>query len=213
MALLFEDEEAARKIFERWRERFGKSDRDEEIFLAVIRNLRGESPHHYIMMITSKHPEEEEREPGQLIVVASRSMTMTPDDSTNLNLFLEDYGQSRAYFLLPAVLRSGKPKLISDLAIMKCQISVKDASNVGEGDIEAMALRMRGKPSAHLMRRLSPKARRSTMARSPHSRTCSRKSANGLSACEARLARGRVCSALRSGPFFAHRSCSRSTRQ
>jgi hypothetical protein len=78
------DKEAARKIFERWRVRFGHSDANEEIYLGIVRHLPQQNPHHYLMLITSKHPDADERDPSQLIVTAIRSMTMTPDSATNI---------------------------------------------------------------------------------------------------------------------------------
>jgi hypothetical protein len=39
LALLFTDGEAARKIFERWRERFGAVDEQDEIYVAIVRGI------------------------------------------------------------------------------------------------------------------------------------------------------------------------------
>lgn len=49
------------------------------------------------------------------------------------------------FYLLPAVIADGAPELMPELAILKSDISIKDAANVGERDIEAMELRRRGK--------------------------------------------------------------------
>jgi hypothetical protein len=43
-------------------------------------------------------------------------------------------------YLLPAVIKNAEPELTPDLALLKRQLSVKDASNVDENDIESMAL-------------------------------------------------------------------------
>jgi hypothetical protein len=149
IAFMFGDQEAARKIFERWRERFGSSDADEEIYFAIVRHLPEQSPHHYIMLITSKHPDADERDPNQLIVTASRSTTMTPDSAMNLERFLEFYRQVGEFYLLPAVITNGVPTVIQELALLKRQISVKDAANVSDQDIEGMVVRrtMAGKRS------------------------------------------------------------------
>jgi hypothetical protein len=72
IAFMFRDKGAARKIFERWRERFGSSDANEEIYLAIVRHLPEKNPHHYIMLITSKHPDADERDPNQSIMGSSR---------------------------------------------------------------------------------------------------------------------------------------------
>jgi len=91
MAFMFEGREAARKIFERWRERFGARDANEEIYLAIVRRLPEQNPCHYIMMITSNRPDDGKHDRSQSIVVTTRSTTMTPDSATNLERFLDDY--------------------------------------------------------------------------------------------------------------------------
>jgi hypothetical protein len=143
MAFMFEDREAARKIFERWRARFGTSDANEEIYLAIVRHLPKQDPNHYILLVTSKFPNAEESGPKQIILTASRSMTMTPDSGANLEGFLDAYEQSGSFYLLPAVIGDGVPEPMPELALAKRHISVKDAASIGEHDIEAMALRIR----------------------------------------------------------------------
>jgi hypothetical protein len=77
-------------------------------------------------------------------MIASRSMTMTPDSATNLQQFLHAYGQFGEFYLLPAVITDGAPEVMQELALLKRHISVKDAASVGEHDVEAMALWRRG---------------------------------------------------------------------
>ncbi|SDR60989.1 hypothetical protein SAMN05519103_07242 [Rhizobiales bacterium GAS113] len=141
MAFMFENREGARRIFERWRERFGPSDKDEEIYLSVVRHLPEQNRHHYIIMVTSRLPEEAERKPDQTFVVANRSITMEPQNDVNLDRFLHLYQRWGAFYLMPAVLAGvGEPELLTELAIPKRTLSIKEAADVGEGDIEAMAL-------------------------------------------------------------------------
>src|ERR1700704_1317221 len=82
MAFLFEDMAAARKIFERWRERFGAEDASEEI--GIIRDLPDTNPHHYCVQIASKDPISRGIGTKSSVMVATRSMTMEPNDSRNL---------------------------------------------------------------------------------------------------------------------------------
>ncbi len=143
LALVFNKEVATRKIFERWRERFGDRDRNEAIYLAVIRKLPKTNPSHYVMLITSKRPDIGEREAHTSFIVSTRSMTMTPDTTRNLDQFLEMYLEFGGYYLLPAVMKNGQPEILRDLGIVKRHLSIKDASDVEEHDIEAIALRQR----------------------------------------------------------------------
>lgn len=140
IALLFTDKDAARKIFERWRERFGPVDKNEEIYVAIIRAISTEYPFHYKVMITSR-PQDEDVGAAKAFMVASRFQTMEPDSNLNLERFLADYGRTRAYALLPAIWDGGEmPDLIFDQAILKRQLSIKSAKAIGPQDLEMMAL-------------------------------------------------------------------------
>jgi hypothetical protein len=67
--------------------------------------------------------------------------TMHAESDVNLSRFLSIYGRSRAYLLLPAILKGGAPEFLPELAILKRELSVKTASEVNEHDLEAIALR------------------------------------------------------------------------
>jgi len=141
MAFLFKNEEGGRKIFERWKERFGTKDEDEEIFLSIIRKLPEQNEHHYCTLITSKLPKTDNLKPNRIVTMASRSMVMEPDNDINLKMFLELYHRFGMFYILPAILGdSGKPEFIFDLAILKHNVTVKLAADVGDHDIEAHAL-------------------------------------------------------------------------
>ncbi len=142
IALMFRDRDAGRKIFERWRERFGSADENEEIYLAIIRHLPGQDPSNYVFLVTSNIASER-RDASQSIIVASRSMTMTPESPANLQHFLEAYEQFGRFLIMPAVIVNGSLETMTELAILKRAISVKEAENVSEQDLETMALQLR----------------------------------------------------------------------
>lgn len=144
IALLFEDEKAARHIFGRWRERFGEVDREHDIHVAIIRDHDPHHPTHYIMQIAAKLPEKVEFESGQSFVLGSRCIENTPPDNVNLDSFLASLAEHGCFGLMPAIVKSGivgEPDLLTDLVVMKRDVSVKRAADVAETDIEAMALR------------------------------------------------------------------------
>jgi hypothetical protein len=143
VAFLFENEEGARKIFERWRERFGTQDKNEEISLSIIRQLPKRSKHHYCILITSKLPEAGDCNPDQILSMATRSMVMEPNDDINLDTFLKSYNNFGKFNLMPAVLNeNGEPELLFDLSILKNKLNVKLAENINAHDVEAIALRV-----------------------------------------------------------------------
>lgn len=141
IALMFTNEEAARKIFERWHERFGSTDKNEDIYLAVVRGISADYPAHYRVLITSRISPEEAEGKGKLFFMTSRIQTMHAESDANLNRFLNAYSRAGAYLLVPAVLKAGVPEFVTELAVLKRKLSVKAASEVNQHDLEAMALR------------------------------------------------------------------------
>lgn len=143
MALMFKDRDAATRIFERWRERFGSEDREEEIHIGIVRRFSAEHPTHYGMVITSKIP----RDPGdsRIAMLASRSLTMEPSDDVNLRGFLDLYKKVGAYLLMPIMMVPGQPpEFIDGLYLLKRSLHVKMAADVGPSDLENMFLKLRG---------------------------------------------------------------------
>jgi hypothetical protein len=66
---------------------------------------------------------------------------MHTESDANLSRFLGIYNSARVYLLLPAIWKgTDPPEFLPDLAIGKRNLSVKDASEIGEHDVEAMAL-------------------------------------------------------------------------
>lgn len=133
---------AARLIFERWRERFGKRDTNHEISISIIRRLPGHPPTHYAIQITSRRPDDGEWERGTLYQAVNRVHVVEPDDDANLEGFLERYRAFGCYILAPAVLSRPEPDILEDLFILKRDITIVDAADVGEHDVEMTALEL-----------------------------------------------------------------------
>ena len=142
IALLFTDYDAGKKIFERWRDRFGRIDEEEDIYLAIVRGISAENPAHYRVLITSRIRPKDELPGKQQMIIAARINTMHAESDVNLARFLEAYGRAGGYALLPAIWKgTGEPKLLLDLSILKRKLIVKDASEIAHNDIEAMAVK------------------------------------------------------------------------
>jgi hypothetical protein len=146
MALMFRNADAATRIFERWRERFGERDEAEEIYIAIIRQYSSAHPAHYGMVVTSRLPDTDlDTQTGQPMVV-SRSLSMEPADDANLSRFLTDYQRFGAYLLMAMVLPEGQaqPVLLKHLPVLKRSLSVKLAADVRPVDPEISFLELRG---------------------------------------------------------------------
>ena len=148
IALMFTDADAARKIFERWRERFGEIDKQDDIYFAIIRGFSVENPAYYKVLITSPFASDKVSYNGQEIMVASRIQTMQTESDVNLNRFLKAYRIKGCYVLLPAIWRrTGGPEFLADLGILKRRLSIKMASDISKNDIEIVALHPGGTSS------------------------------------------------------------------
>lgn len=149
IALMFTDEDAAKKIFTRWHERFGQADKQDEIYLAIVRGISVENPAHYRVLITSRLPPDDSETGDQILMLASRVQTMEAESDVNLRRFIDAYSRSKTYLLVPARLKRGEPpELLLGFSILKRALSVKTASEVEANDVEAMALGSRRGPVA-----------------------------------------------------------------
>ena len=141
MALTFTNGEAARAIFANWTGRFGRTDTDEQIYMAVVQGVSEERPQDYNVMVCSKPPDEKTVGGAKHYFIVSRGKTMTPPSDANLSYFLSVFEQVGAYILAPAVKTlDGMPDILLELGLMKRQLSLKLASEIGPNDLERMVL-------------------------------------------------------------------------
>ena len=140
IALAFENQDAAEKIFTRWRNRFGPHDLKDVIYIAIIKDIPSASPFHYQLLVTSCPPDDVESTTNRPTVVASRHTRVTPDSPTNLNRFLKEYQQKGVYGLAPAVFKQGNVEPLTHLAILKRRLIVRNYDDIGPNDIEVIAV-------------------------------------------------------------------------
>lgn len=143
MMLLFTNRAAAEKIFERWKARVGNRDSNDEIQVSIIRKIPGLDVNHYRILIFGKPPTDNESAVDEhSLVIISRSKTMEPTSSVNLGRFLEDYNRFGCYVIAPAIVSDVvDPWPIENLQILKRNLVIKDAADIGEHDLEKMAFR------------------------------------------------------------------------
>jgi hypothetical protein len=141
--LVFSDEEAGRKIFTHWRKELGKTDKRERLRLTVIRGIDAKNPHRYRVLITANPEISGSGDPSKLMFMMSRIHTMSPSSDSNLRAFLDNYHASGSFLLVPGLFRgaSAPPELFYDHGILKRDIRVRDAWQIGPNDPDAVALR------------------------------------------------------------------------
>ncbi|OUS37254.1 hypothetical protein A9Q94_06535 [Rhodobacterales bacterium 56_14_T64] len=143
IGLIFTDRTMAEAIFRGWVDLIGSIDNDEIIRFALLRGIDKNNVHHYRTHISKNHesiPENSNQD--RMFMSMSRLHTMKPSNSTNLDGFLELYHRIGAFYLIPAVMSSsGNPEMLTDLAILKRGLVVRDAWQVGRHDEDVIAVK------------------------------------------------------------------------
>lgn len=139
LMIFYKDIDTGKKIFDNWIERFGRVDSKESIKIDIIKGINKNNPSHYKVHITSKLDANVGK--TNLFVIASRFNTMTPDDLTNINNFEKFYNQVKRFVILPVKFDTGKQlEPLFDKAIMKTEISIKYAWEIGEHDMSKVVI-------------------------------------------------------------------------
>ena len=146
IALAFENQDAAEKIFERWLKRFGTHDLEDVIYISIIKGISSTNPFHYQLLVTSRPPDDIESTTNRPTVFACRHTTVMPDSHKNLDRFLKEYQQKGVYGLAPAVFNEGNVEPLTHLAILKRRLIVRKYDDIGPNDIEVVAVPHRFKP-------------------------------------------------------------------
>lgn len=147
VALIFSNEEAAAKIFERWRRGIAPYDEQDRIRLSIIRHLPDNDPFFYSVQLSANAlPGELEKD--QVIGFTTRSLVVQAKSHENLEGLLERFAHFKAYYLIPAVWSESmpEPKFLEHVPVLKRQLNVMDAGAVTQNDIEWMAVEQSKEP-------------------------------------------------------------------
>ena len=142
LAIGFEDGEAGQAIFRAWKERWGDVDEDDALRVAIITGLSKRHPAEYAVVVGPKFryvPEDEKK----LVLYVSRIHRMTPDNSRNLENFLQFYNRLGYFFLAPAQINTDSnilPMPSRELALLKRKLDVREAWQIGDNDPDRAAL-------------------------------------------------------------------------
>jgi hypothetical protein len=85
--------EPAAAIFEAWRKRFGDSDAESNLRIAVITGVRISNRAAYAVIVGPNLDKAKSAAQNDLLDYASRFSIMEPGDSRNLDLFLSEFGR------------------------------------------------------------------------------------------------------------------------
>jgi hypothetical protein len=148
LALAFDNEEPARRIFANWRKQLGTVDKDDLLRVSVLTGIDAKNPLAYSLHISTNLEAALKTLDGEMAITMSRSKKM---DSVRQNTmrdfhrFREQYG---CYYLAPAVMRTSAsaPQLLPDVSILKRDVVIRSAWEIGVNDPDISALRHEDEP-------------------------------------------------------------------
>lgn len=141
LALHFRDADAARRIFEDWRERWGREGSDENVRLSIITGVTKNEPFAYSMHVAPVF-RAGVVEKGKIFLSLSRYMRLNATTPDNLNNFLAAYHEVGEFGLVPAITPGGQtfPEPLYDLIQPRRKLEVRPAWTIEEHDPDLSVL-------------------------------------------------------------------------
>ena len=141
LLLCFKDIEAAKLIFQDWGGKFGHIDADAQLRISIITGIDKDAPHSYKVLI-SINPTLAQTSDARHFVLVARINRMDPVNSFHLTSFLERYEATGKYVLVPAAIATNfdVQEPLWDLGILKKDLRVCPAWQIGEHDPDVMAI-------------------------------------------------------------------------
>lgn len=148
LAFVFENHTVAKQIFEHWERELGKEDKSELLRVSVVRGFDKRHPTHYRVVVGSNLQDSTLEDDASFVAVALRVHTMTPATNDNLEALLDAYRQVGAFFVAPAGIDSTRqfPEKISDIHILKRELVIRDAWEIGLNDQDVVAIHQGDQP-------------------------------------------------------------------
>jgi hypothetical protein len=142
LAPWFEKAEAAKSIFAFWRREIGEVDRQELLRVAIIRGISRRNVNAYRVVLGANPAATLRTSAVGLAVVLSRINTMEPPSSHHLDAFLANYKTAGAYWLGYCLRAPGSPnpELILDSAILKRDLYLRNAWEIGKNDLDGVGV-------------------------------------------------------------------------
>jgi len=143
LAPIFEDADAAGEIFRLWHEELGSRDEKERLRITILRGVKRSAPYTY-RVVFGLNPDVALRgSRNGLAVVVARFHTMEPTSHANLNRFLDSLQAVGHYGLAHCILEPGasQPGLRTQHVVIKQQLFVRDAWQVGTNDVDLVGLK------------------------------------------------------------------------
>lgn len=139
LTILFENEQAAEAIFKDLKNEIGKEDKENRLGITIIKNIDKSYPTHYRVCIS----ENSTFDSSKSVQMVARLNTMCPLTSQNLDMFLSAFKEKKCYSLSYAVVKDERMVPLSSkkkISILKFDVKVVEAWEVGPNDVEMIAI-------------------------------------------------------------------------
>lgn len=148
LALIFENGEAGKKIFNLWRQSIGTIDDENYLRVSIVQGFNKKRPNDYRVLIGS-NPKKNRSGP-RFSSFIYRIHEMESTSPKKLNLFIEDYQDFGKYILIPATADSVgynmNPDFFPQLGIGKVDLNFRKAWKIGLNDIDGAAIKKEDDP-------------------------------------------------------------------
>lgn len=159
MAPLFANISAGKAIFAEWREKVGNKDENDLIKVGIIKKINKDNPVSYKVIFTSNLDRLPKINKVRYFTTVSRFQKMNSTDNNNLLLFeriVKSIQNDWKYWIVPAYLNSktGQPEMLLEYAILKNNVTIKEAWEIGENDWLSAAITIDDEPDVppHIMK-------------------------------------------------------------
>lgn len=139
--------EEGKKIFNDWIKKFGTVDSEEKIKITIIKGVDKYNPYWYRVHIGTDIKKEDFKS-GDIILSASRFHEMNATSPENLNNLISAYNYYKSFRFCPAeiVLNVNKINPFEECSILKHEISIRNAWEIGLHDLENVAIKKGDNP-------------------------------------------------------------------
>ena len=133
LAIGFRNPEAGKQIFKELRSKLGQIDEKERLRVSIITGIDKKYPSSYTVVISANLLPVTSKQYSSFTMV-SRMNRMDPSDLRNLNTFLDNYKRIGTYIIMPAGISVTPPEPFFDLSIVKRELNIRAAWEIGEND-------------------------------------------------------------------------------
>jgi hypothetical protein len=147
LALCFEDEIAAKAIFQAWRKKLGDFDEHDDLRVSILTGVDKDNPFFYRVVVGANLKVGDRA--SHMISMVARINQMEPRDAKNLEAFLRQFNLLKRYVLAPGRYVDEKtgPVFFPELGIEKMTLNCRPIWQISENDPDACALHADDQPT------------------------------------------------------------------